>query len=668
MSQWLDRILDGFDPSLARFCIVSDPDGLLLDEHALANLDEKGFEVLPFEDPILFRAEYEERYRERWDRGEPGDHAGLILHTRSPDVGALPWDYLHHGKRYELSLAQLLPRLSYSVVRQLDGVDLDAVFEAHEQHADQGLGENATKDFVLTHLHRISPPLIQTVPDLLAALMRMHYPGHTMPPILAGRMQDVLGAKDAFKRWPIRQLFESRSFFLQFIQERWNWYVEHRLANAQPGIAEEGRGRAGLAEPIVLPFEHHDVRAFLDSLFLEGSLDPVGLESLPDNLPEWMKTGVTVSEVMAADRVLAGFTALAGGIPNATSSYRDWIGFGQKLTELYARWGRLSAPHAGKVQDVLLQLQTSLDEAFRAWLSTHFSTLSSLPVTRAPVMVHHVPRFLAMQLDDSNARIALVVMDGLALDQWAFIRQWLNARQPALRFEETAAFAWLPTMTAISRQAIFAGAIPRAFASTIATTSEEPAHWTRFWQDHGLRPQQVHYHKGLRLPAHLPELQAELANAHLRAVGLVVDAVDEIAHGAAIGRRSMYSQLVEWCETGFLEELLSMLHERGFRVFITSDHGNVEATGTGRPAQGVIAEARGERVRVYGSENLRDQSAQACAGAFALPLPGLPNDFFPLFAPGRSAFVAGGETIVAHGGCSIEEVLVPFVEVIEPQH
>lgn len=66
MTLWVDRILKEFPADLARLWIVSDPDDVLLDEQVLSGLRERGFEVLPFEDSVAFRTEYEERYREAW--------------------------------------------------------------------------------------------------------------------------------------------------------------------------------------------------------------------------------------------------------------------------------------------------------------------------------------------------------------------------------------------------------------------------------------------------------------------------------------------------------------------------------------------------------------------------------------------------------------------------
>ena len=110
---WVDRILQEFPAELARLWIVSDPDDVLLDDQVLPRLRDRGFEILPFEDSIAFRAEYEQGYRCAWDRGESGPSAALIAHLRNMPIGELPWDYLRQGHQVSLSLNALFPRLSY---------------------------------------------------------------------------------------------------------------------------------------------------------------------------------------------------------------------------------------------------------------------------------------------------------------------------------------------------------------------------------------------------------------------------------------------------------------------------------------------------------------------------------------------------------------------------
>jgi hypothetical protein len=108
--------------------------------------------------------------------------------------------------------------------------------------------------------------------------------------------------------------------------------------------------------------------------------------------------------------------------------------------------------------------------------------------------------------------------------------------------------------------------------------------------------------------------------------------------------------------------LFDLLLARGFHIYLTADHGNAEAVGIGRLNQGVASELRGERVRTYRTESLAS-STSADLDAFRLNIAGLPSDFLPLFAGTGRAFVTRGEQIVAHGGLSVEELLVPFVNV-----
>ena len=102
--------------------------------------------------------------------------------------------------------------------------------------------------------------------------------------------------------------------------------------------------------------------------------------------------------------------------------------------------------------------------------------------------------------------------------------------------------------------------------------------------------------------------------------------------------------------------------EHGYRIYLTADHGNVEAEGMGRLSQGVVSELRGERVRTYRSDTLA-ASVPEDIDAFRFDLAGLPPDFLPLYAGTRRAFVPKGDQIVAHGGVSVEELIVPFVKV-----
>jgi hypothetical protein len=119
----------------------------------------------------------------------------------------------------------------------------------------------------------------------------------------------------------------------------------------------------------------------------------------------------------------------------------------------------------------------------------------------------------------------------------------------------------------------------------------------------------------------------------------------------------------QWANQPYLTGLLNLLFDKGFQVYLTSDHGNIEAEGCGRPVEGAVADLRGEWVRLYSDRLLREKIQERFPAAIAWPPIGLPDNCLPLIAPHRQAFIRVGERAVSHGGLSIEELIVPFVQI-----
>jgi hypothetical protein len=655
MSDWTERILKEFPTEISRFWIASDPDGVLLDERVLATLRERGFEVLLFEDSIAFRVEYEERYRTEWEGGAKSRSDALILHLRSADAGSLPWDYLRIGRQIRLGLSDLFPDLSYGVVSQLGSEHYEPLFAAQQKHSPQALGETAAKEFVLTHVFKLSPHLIERPEELWRELLRLYSRSDGLPSNLAGHMAHVLGGDDSFSSFDIHKLFTSRAFFIETVQQSWEVYVIDKTTGGIRDVSQFGSlGR--------IPFEHPDVRAYVDGMFVDGLLRPVHTDADWVSSTNQFGAGVAVGSRRESERIADGLDRICTDLPAPDALHGEWLSVARRLGDAIARRHAMPLEDAEILTQQMHATRQRVDEGLREWVGLHFGDLPSLPVAKAPAMVHHAPRHMALRRNVSADRVALLVFDGLAVDQWVTIRNAVSRRDRTLRFDEGACFAWLPTLTSVSRQALFSGQRPREFTDSIDNTAREPQLWSKFWQDQGLRANEVFYRKGVQKVAHLADLRAAVSNPAFKAVGVVVDTVDEIVHGAVLGKRGIANQIEGWCETGFVEQLFGMLLDEGFQIFVTADHGNVEAVGVGRPNQGAGAETKGERVRIYRSEVLA-ASVPSDLQAFRLDIPGLPADYLPLFAPTGGAFTQKGAAIVAHGGPSIEELIVPFIGV-----
>ena len=661
---WRSLILQEFTLGVARLTLVADPDGLLLEEGVLEGIRERGFELIPFEDPVAFRYVYESRFRSRWDRGEDTDVV-VVLRSASQDLDTLPYDLLQAGRKLSFSLSDLFPNLSYPVIAAIDRSDLDALFDAQLRYAPGQLGDNATKDFVLRHVFGIAPELIKQPSDLLRILLRRHYSGQRIPAILDERFIQVIRQNSLFEDWPLESIIPDAQAFFAFLQERWPVFLD-RFAAEMPSAECEVRDQTthySICTPHYLPFDHPDVRIYVDNLFLEGLLQPVLHEQAQALAKTWVAYGIKVTPEENRRRRIEGLLdSIENTIPTVEARHDEWLHFAYRWAELVALELEPDATLPEEYRERLKTLRSRIDSAITGWVVKRYASLINLPPA-PPVMLHHIPRYLARSLvDDRRTKIAYLMVDGLALDQWIALRKVLKEMGPKLRFRENAVFAWIPTITSVCRQAAFAGKPPIYFPARIHTTDKEPDLWAQFWVDQGLNANEVAYVKGLG-DGDLDEVSELLSQPSLRVIGLVIDKVDRIMHGMELGAAGMHNQVRQWARQGFMRDLLSLLHDRGFQVYLASDHGNIEARGVGRPREGAVADLRGERVRVYSDPRLMAQVKEQFPESLEWPPIGLPEDYLALIAPPRAAFVRIGETIVGHGGISVEELLVPLVQI-----
>jgi len=658
MSSWRDAILNDFVPNVSKLTLVADPDSLLTEEKLALELRGRGFDLIEFNDPVEFRYAYESKYRSIWDRGEHTDLV-VILRLQDAELESLPYDLLQAGRKLSFNLGELFPNLSYPVIEKLDRSLLDSLYDAQRKSPPDRMGDNATKDFILRYVFGIAAELISSDVELLRALLRLHYGKIQIPFTLAERLVQVLREHSGFKAWPLDEIVPDDEAFFAFLQERWPVFLS-RLSKADQLREDSPEYGLKFPGPDVLPFDHQDIKVYIDNLFVEGKLSPIHATEIDVEPGSWIRCGIVPASADDDEmRVSRLFELVEKDLPTEESRYSDWTAFALKWAELSSliHCGS-NAAHQSRLKDV----GDALNATFSRWLSDHYSSLINLPPTN-PVMLHHVPRRLARDVEGSgDGRAALIVVDGLALDQWVTVRQLLQKQDNNLVMRESATFAWVPTLTSVSRQSIFSGKPPLYFPSSINSTNSEEKLWKQFWEGHGISRLDIVYQRGLGDGAASSVLDAAIHPSKTKVVGLVVDKVDKIMHGMQLGAAGMHNQIKQWCEKGFLCALVGNLLDYGYEVWLTADHGNIECIGAGRPSEGVIAETRGERVRVYPTPELRSQVAEACRFAHEWQPVGLPADYFPLIAGGRDAFVNPGNSIVGHGGVAIEEVIVPLVK------
>lgn len=395
----------------------------------------------------------------------------------------------------------------------------------------------------------------------------------------------------------------------------------------------------------------------------EHGIVRVHSSNAPD-LPGWLSW--LDENPSAADNVAALLDRLPESAPN---DWQGWFDLAAAWAEV--RYGLVALVGRGPgLEAHAWDWWTGMDAAFVSWMARGVTELTNAPSPwpHPPTTLSNLASFLARRHHEGLApRIALLVLDGLGLAQWTQIRIATGIRVAV----DAHAVAMAPSLTTVSRRSIFCGTWPSRFDTSPweagGLQSSERQGWKRLWAtqytDDPVTAVEYKRVNGAG-PAELDEL-ARLAD-RVTVLGVVVSAVDEMMHGAELLGDAVFSASIDaWLAHGFLVSLIGMLHDRGFEVWVTSDHGNLDAVAGPRPrSEGLGVGEPGSRVRRYATAAQRDTSDVT---GIAWEPPGLPPDGSAfLFAGGRSFFPRSGSgRRVVHGGLSFDEMIVP-VALVEP--
>lgn len=643
----LEQILHYFPPHVHPLTLVSDPDSLLADETILAHLSERGFSLLWETDPAQLRREVNEFGA--WSRQRP-----LILITPRP-LNQLPYDYWQQGHCVTLALHAFFPTLAYPVAQSLSPNQRWRL----AQLPPQKLGRRGSLDFILRQLFGVDWAEIAAPAGLIGWLNRYHQ-AEPMPPLLAE--QWLAQAQPHHPAWPLADWLANRERFEAFISQEWRQFVATQTENTV------GEGRT----PYHLAFADDErLQDTLPQLARSGALRPVTLADAAP-LPVWAQVGVRASPAdFAQQRADALFALLAEqSAALAAARWEQWQTTATAWAELTA-WRHHPQRYLTAAQrTTYAQWQARLDADFADWLAQRYVPLAGQRLPQ-PHHLFHVPHWIAYERRrGTSGRVALLVMDGLSLAAWTVIAAVWRDRHPARRFVERLVLAQVPSLTAVSRQALISGERPANLADSLGHNRWEKRQWASFWTRENV-PAAACAYEHLDLSGERP-LPDALTSSRVQALCLIDNSLDEMVHGATQGLTSLHAALHAWLRGDAAAQLMAVtatLLARGYTVYLTSDHGHTEAWGMGQPAEGVTVQTRSKRARLYGDYH--------AAAAVQADLPQttlwssqqlLPEAVWALLAGAdqdgrRLAFAPQGERVVTHGGATLDELVVPLIQI-----
>ena len=595
MTNWIASQMSGTLARTSGATVVFDPDGVL-DPHAIAAIEEAG---------EVHRVGEWAGLRRAWDlnirRGADEPHNLVLLASAEFATPAdLPWDIQHEAAEV-VRLRWPVPVELRALLRVADPASAEKIIAAASGHIN--------------------------VADIVESAFGVAFgsPGAELECIARLRLRpdtpvELWDVMAGLLSTPAARSVAVGQGDLTGLQQIWDEWLLHGFVNgADAFVAAPGT--------VLL-------------LLGTGLLKPAPIRA--DGLPAWVWIGAADPD---PEQLIAEL------LPTQPSPPGDLLGW----IEMASWWGQVRAaiaasPTQGDNAEAAWAVWDDLDDEFRGWLRSDYGAalLSTAPFGA----LHRIAAGLARRVEQ-GAKILLIVIDGLGFAQWHPLRGAANLSV----HDVTGSLAMIPTLTSVSRQAIFAGALPNDFAVSVRTTNAEEEHWRRFWTGQGVADHDISYTK---TPGddvgHIPELQGRVA-------ALVVNAVDEILHGAhLLDDRQVATAVDLWAHTGFLTKVVAAATRSGYETWITSDHGNLPTHPGSAPREGQTVEQAGIRVRIYPNAVLREHASDY--GEIWDP-PGLPTaraGYYPLFAPGRSGYHTGGSR-VGHGGISLDEVIVPVLRV-----
>jgi len=282
--------------------------------------------------------------------------------------------------------------------------------------------------------------------------------------------------------------------------------------------------------------------------------------------------------------------------------------------------------------------------AFQDALQTSYPQTKNASAVKKPRIVSKILDYLHFNFREK--KIALIVVDGMALWQY----ELLKTRLPGTKHEEVI-YSWLPSITQLSRQAIFRGDIPLTDYRQ-GPTSEEKL-WKMYWKEKRCHAFEVAYQHE----------KIDLSNIDaVTKLAIVFKDLDDKMHGS-----TDYADLLmltkNWMERSKIAQVVEDLLSKAFTVFLTSDHGNIQAKGwrglQGREKLGTNKSgSRSQRHIEYAEQWLSDE--------FMANNPEMEDSVVKeaqaLYFKNDLSF-SNEESLVTHGGAHLLEVLVPFIEI-----
>lgn len=599
--------------------IIYDLDDLTSIDCVIDKILQNGYEIFEFKDVEEYRIYYEESLRNK--------NKKIAILVKQDAY--LPWDIKKDYYVVDIKLKDIFKNLDYNVIKSIDNNLYDLIFEKAIK-IDKNLSYEETCIFLLKYVYKIDCSLINSNNDLIKCLLKLYYEDIEIPLVL----KKFLKSKFKIDEVLSDNILSGKVKFFRFLQNEWEVFLKSFIDDKKKPIVD---------------FNDLEIKVYIDNLFKEGFLEEVEFKYEKD-MPGFIKIGIKQDE---KNDVIKDYDLLIEKLNkkiNNIENHKDWF-------EVAKIFGDIIKLGCFLRKDDYKELSKKVNYKFIIWINSNYEKLHYLSYLNGPVMLHHAVHYIINTLKKENRKkAALIVFDGMSQFNWSIIKDYLKKEK--LEIEDKNCFAFIPTITSISRQALFSGEPPYYFKDTLFSTNYDEKHFKRFFINNGYKDSDIKFIRGVKSFSER-EVLSLIEDADI--LGIVADTVDSFVHSEIFDYKGLYNKIDFFMKQGYLIEFINKIIDLGYEVFITSDHGNISTIGQGNIKEGVLLDNLSSRVAIYHKDFdmdvLSDVKAAKFIGSNFL------KDYNYIMAEGNYSFIKEGQTAISHGGISIEEVVVPFVRI-----
>jgi len=242
-------------------------------------------------------------------------------------------------------------------------------------------------------------------------------------------------------------------------------------------------------------------------------------------------------------------------------------------------------------------------------------------------------------------KVALICFDCMGYAEWFLLKEFLSKFD--FQFDETAVFTLLPSLTSISRSAIFQGNSD-VYDLKYPGRKTEEKEFANFFSS----KQTKYYVEG-------DEISPNTLLGY-EYISILYNFFDELSHSAQFppnteSKEIYFQSVLAYLEKSTVINDFQILIGNDFQIYICSDHGSVVAKGNGKRVEKYLSDDFAKRAVIVNNETKDLINERKIKIPFV-------DDKLLVLPEGRTMFANKNQIEVNHGGITVEEMVVPFIK------